>query len=156
MHVDKTKNHFHIDIKFINQDNHSMVPGDFVYVNNSGIYNLAISSILPDDNITSNVQGVIWSILEHGFFIKTSFGPLKYREPFGPEFFNKDTNGNVLENSPKNELLPGDLGDKLWLSQTFPGKLQTTESNILIGYKSNFGMIYRPEFVWCAKPPTNI
>lgn len=146
MQADKTKNHFHIDIKYIDQDPMGMIPGQFVYVDNDGIYKLAIMS---DEKISSNVQGVVWSLLKNGFYIKTSFGSLKYREPFGPLFFNKNNDGETLEFEPNNDLIPGDLGDKLWLSGVVAGAVQSSENGVLIGYKTNFGMIYRPEFVWC-------
>jgi hypothetical protein len=149
MQADKTKNHFHIDIKYIDQIPNGLNQGQFVYVDTTGEYKLAISST---DKSKSNVQGVVWSLLESGFFIKTSFGPLKYREPFGPEYYNKDENGNAIELEPISSLIPGDLGDRLWLSSVIPGGMQTQESNILLGYKTNFGMIYRPEFVWCINP----
>lgn len=154
MHIDKTKNHFHIDIKYVAQAPVG-VPGQFVYIASTGDYDLAISleSKDPPSVLRSNVQGVIWSnVGSKGFFIKTAFGPLKYREPFGPDFFNKTEDGLVIENEPNLDLLPGTLGVKLWLSSTVQGGVQLEESNILLGYKTEYGMLYRPEFIQCLRP----
>lgn len=161
MHIDKTKNHFHLDIKYIDQIAPG-VPGQFVYLDNHGDYKLAISISYDDatydtNAIKSNVQGVIWSIIgDVGFFIKTSYGSLKYREPLGPEYFNKNSNEIVIENEPNINMLPGKLGDKLWLSTTVPGNVQLEESNILLGYKTSYGMLYRPEYIFCVRHPCGL
>ena len=143
MLIDKNTNHFHLETKFIEQaELTGFSTGKFVYLDVYGTYKLAYPST---DVITSCVQGVIWEIIgDIGFYLNTSFGPLKYRFPYGPEYFNK-VDGVVVEDSVNDTLIPGILGEKLWLSTD--GGVKSTRSTILLGYKTTYGMIYRPEFI---------
>lgn len=147
--LDKTKNHFHIDPKLIYQKiEPEFKPGKFVYLSETGIYKLAKAT----SEIESNVQGIIWEVFTDSFYLKTQFGPLSYRYPFGPEYFNKTVLGFVDEKSP-NINIPGNIGDKIWLSYNKPGGMESfnpSSYSLLLGYKTDYGMVYRPEFVKCC------
>jgi hypothetical protein len=150
---DTTISHFHTDPKLISQIGckFSLKVGQFVYLDHDGIYKLALSSATE---IESNVQGYVWSFLDNdNFYLKIGIGPAFYRFPLESDFFDTDINGNVIENQVKNLKVPGNLGDRIWLSETVPGEIQSFRPSsypVCLGFKTAYGFMYRPDVIFCC------
>lgn len=161
--IDKTKNHFHQDPKLIQQIDaaSTLMIGQIVYLDHDGLYKPAEAT----SRLKSNVQGVVWSFIgQNEFYLKTEPGPLQYRLPFIPDWFFKDMYNIVSENSILYKYIPGAIGEKVYLSHTIPGGLMTDpyiskmtydyyvnvlhfnpKYSVLIGYRTEYGLLYRPE-----------
>jgi len=143
---DKTISHIHHDPKLIEHDYPvNFVPGQILYMHESGQYKLAYAS----DFKPSQVIGVVWSIVDdRHFWLKCEPCPMSYRFPFAKSYFNQ-IGGVVQEN---NSTLPGQMGVKLWLSETVPGYVQLVKPTYptLVGYRTEYGMIYRPDITSCC------
>ncbi len=141
---DKTISHFHTDPIFIEQigAGSSLIAGQFVYLDTDNFYKPAIALTEKE----SNVQGYVWSFVgSDAFYLKTDNGPMRYRFPFTRDFFNNDINGRIDEYSPNILKIPGSLGEKLYLSETEAGSVQTTQTSlykVIIGYKTDYGIMY--------------
>jgi len=149
---DKTVGHSHTDPRLIQQNGctSTLSIGQVVYLDADGIYKPARSSAIDE----SNIQGIVWSFVGNNqFYLKTSIGPLRYRFPYTKNFFNTTGLGKVDEYSPLNTKFPGNIGGKLYLSETIPGELQSEEPTylpVIVGYKTSYGMIYRPDINTCC------
>jgi len=146
---DKTISHIHQDPRIIEHDYPvDFVPGQIVYMDDNGEYKLANSSTFKE----SQAIGVVWSIVDSThFWLKTEPCPLFYRFPLAKSYFNVIGN-DVQEN---NSTLPGQMGVKLWLSETIPGYVQINKPSTyptLIGYRTEYGMLYRPDIPYCCSP----
>jgi len=53
--------------------------------------------------------------------------------------------GEVREDSPNNDYIPGQVGNILFLGGN--GGYSIAQSNVIVGYKTNYGIVYRPEFL---------
>jgi hypothetical protein len=153
-HKDKTIGHIHTDPKLIQQTNckNTLKIGMLVYVDPyDELYKPALSTPIE---ITSNVLGVVWGFVgANKFYLRTLPGPMEYRFPLTKDYFNM--NGKVIDElSPNNDLIPGDLGDRLWLSETQEGRMQSTKPlggniTLMVGYKTKYGFVYQPKYICC-------
>lgn len=152
IHKDKTIGHIHTDPKLIIQPNCKSILsiGMLVYLNpNNELYLPAIST---DEEITSNVQGIIWNFVgDDKFLLKILPGPMEYRFPLPKEFFN--ISGNTI--TPNITYIPGNYGDRLWLSETKPGRMQSNKPTfpnipLIVGYKTPYGFLYQPKYICCS------
>jgi len=135
---DKTISHFHTDPKFIAQPLSSQIlsVGQFVFLDTDGVYKPAISNATEQ---MANVIGYVWSLEADGFYLKMGYGPMEYRFPI-----------------PLTLEVPGNLGDEVYLSATVPGGMQTTAPTgypLVVGYKTDYGMLYRACPTFCCIPP---
>jgi hypothetical protein len=153
---DTTVSHFHTDPKLISQVGckFSLKVGRFIYLDADGIYKLALSSA---SEIESNIQGYVWSFLDNdNFYLKSGIGPASYRFPLEPDFFDTDINGHVIENQVNALMVPGALGDRIWLSETVPGAIQSDRPSsypVSLGFKTEYGFMYRPDVIFCCVSP---
>ena len=127
---DKSISHFHVDPKLIKQIGASstLSIGQLVYLDTDGLYKpaLAVSEQM------SNIQGIVWSFVgADSFYLKSEPSQLSYRLPFTKDYFNTFPNGKVNPVSINNTKIPGDLGAKVYLSETVPGGLQSTPATNL-------------------------
>ena len=136
---DKTISHSHSDPKIIEQigAKNSFIIGDLVYLDVDNIYKLALSV----DDQKQNIQGVIWSFpTPDSFYLRIAPGPFEYRFPIEQNFIDN--------------FIPGNVGDRLWLSNTNPGKMVNTKTGgdfeVFVGYKTDYGFLYRPELYICC------
>ena len=166
----RTVGHFHVDPILIQQTNAKEDLGNSigrpVYLAANGKYYLAQANTEE----SANVVGVIWSFLgPHKFYLKCSTGPLIYRFPlpgyfFEPVFLGIDENTNtdiwsIDPNIPNIEVLPGEVGDMLWLSKDIPGEfvsqrpVQGLDPNppqlVILGFKTHTGYMFRPKIIEC-------
>jgi hypothetical protein len=148
---DKTISHYHTDPKLIEQENIGLVftPGQLLYLDDDGVYKLAIATSEKE----SNVIGMVWSILgPNHIYLKVEPTPCQYDLPLGENWFNVSGDGKVVINSPNDSKIPGSIGQILFLSETVAGGIQDEAPNIagstfIVGYKTKYGFLYRPERV---------
>ena len=157
--IDKTKNHFHQDPKLIVQEKaaKTLMIGQIVYLDDDMIYKPAIAT----SRQKCNIQGVVWSFVgKNEFYLKTEPGPMYYKFPFVPTWFVTDAYNVVYENALLYQNIPGAIGEKVYLSNTVPGGLMSDpyksltifnsvsfdhKYSVLIGYRTEYGLLYRPE-----------
>ena len=147
MQFDKTISHYHTDPKVINQQDIGLYePGTIMYLDAfSGYYKPAIAN----DFNSSCVMGFIWQVYgANKVSLKTEFCHLQYGTPLWETWYNK-IDGKVDPTSPNWHKIPGELGRQLYLSETVAGAVQanypTGGYKVIIGYKTLYGMIWRPE-----------
>jgi len=136
---DLTISHSHTDPKLLYQANAEQTfnIGDIIYLDVDNIYKLAQAI----DGQKQNVQGVIWSFpTPDSFYLRIAPGPFEYRIP--------------LEQSFIDSRIPGGIGAELWLSDVSPGRMVNlkpdTLYDVFIGYKTDYGFLYRPELYICC------
>lgn len=137
----KTIGHIHTDPKLIQQTDcrTSLVIGKPVFLDIDGLYKLAYIST---DDQTSNIQGLVWGFLgKDKFLLRATPGPMEYRFPLTKTYFD-------ISGVPLNSMIPGSLGDIIWLG-TSPGEYSTTKSTFIIGYKTAYGFVYQPKNICC-------
>jgi hypothetical protein len=148
---DKTIGHFHIDPVFVPQVSaaDTLEAGQILYLDNDGLYKPALA--VEDKQI--NIVGIVWDITPTGFYLRTTPGPMQYRLPLPASYFNLDVNGRPDENNPNTAKIPGNFGQKLYLSETIPGGLQLDKPAfaVIVGYKTKYGFIYRPDLAQCCE-----
>lgn len=156
-HKDKNSGHIHTDPKLILQANCTteLKPGQPVY------YDEQLQKYLPAISERSNVkksfiQGIVWGFIgTDKFYLRVQPGPMEYRMPLTAEYFTALKPSVIVNNS----LIPGDYGSPLWLSESVPGGLSAdpplTGPKVIIGYKTDYGFIYRPKSIVCCSddPP---
>lgn len=151
---DKTIGHMHTDPILIEQigARSTLQVGQVVFVDSDGIYKPAMAV----EDKQRDIEGVVWSFVGNdAFLLRVSPGPMQFRLPLTRDFFNQDGNGRIIENSPNDAKIPGTLGQKLYLSATVPGGLQATRPTshaLIVGYKTDYGFMYRPDLVECCDP----
>lgn len=129
---DKSISHFHLDPKYILQKPTGLCLGQFVFLDIDGLYKPAIST----SEQQSNVQGFVYAKDIEGFWLKSGYGPIEYRFPVDDTF-----------------SVPGTLGDEVFLSATVSGGMQATQPAtwpFIVGYKTDYGLLYRPDPVFCC------
>ena len=151
MQRDKTISHYHTDPKIINQPGiGTYKPGQLMYLDVDGIYKLAVAWSHQE----SQVAGMVWEIFGNDkISLRVEPTPVFYEHPLGPEWFSKDIEGRVILTPPLEDKIPGEFGDRLWLSDKYPGDMQLEEPNpfkTIIGYKTKDGLIFRPERLFCC------
>lgn len=145
---DKTIGHIHTDPRIIYQPDaqETLEIGMLVYLDCDGVFKPALA--VPEK---SELAGVVWSFEgPHNFYLHQGDGPMLYRFPLTPEFFSSDGDGRVRENAPDPILIPGHLGDLLYLSPTEPGRMTHVrptgidECEVVVGKKMQYGFLYQP------------
>ena len=151
---DKTIGHIHTDPRIIYQPDakETLEIGMVVYLDCDGVFKPALA--VPEK---SDVAGVIWSFEDvHHFYLHQGDGPMLYRFPLTPDYFSKDSDGRVRENAPDITLIPGNLGDPLYLSPDNPGRLThvkptgINECEVQVGIKMAYGFLYQPSTPNCC------
>jgi hypothetical protein len=98
----QNKNYKTTDI-FVTQNNHNLLVGDIIYINDSGLY----STISADSTNKDNFSRIVGQVSSIG--------------TYGADSFTYIPRGNVVDNiSP---ILPGNIGDVIYLDPALPGKL---------------------------------
>jgi len=150
---DKTVSHLHTDPKLITQIGcqSTLKVGQFVYLDTDDLYKPGLSGSSKQKTF---IHGYVWSFIdEDHFYLRMSVGPVKYRFPFGPEFFLTNGDGTVDEYNVNPFKIPGNIGDRLWLSETEPGGVQIFKPKVwplAVGFKTEFGLYYRPDTIFCC------